>query len=73
MKASDFLAARNDLLNTLREIDAEISKVITNKRSSKAFEKAKALFAGRDFVVSQLAEFGLDVEAHPAVLAHINK
>lgn len=67
------MAMRTDLLNSIREIDAEIDKAINNRRSKRSFERAKELFAERSRIVKELAEFGLHIEQHPAVTAHLNK
>lgn len=70
IKASVFLAARTDLLLALRDIDGEIDQAIKNTKSARAFERAKDLFAARGRVARKLKEFGIDVEDHPAVVAH---
>ena len=71
IKASVFLAMRNDLINALREIDAEIDKTLKAGKSKRAFEHAKQLFAERQRVSTELVEFGVEVETHPAVWAHL--
>lgn len=71
IKASAFLAMRNDLIQALSEIDAEIDKALKNSKSKRAFEHAKHLFAERQRVVTELVEFGVEVDTHPAVWAHL--
>lgn len=71
IKASVFLAMRNDLINAVREIDAEIDKALKSGKSKRAFEHAKHLFAERQRVSTELVEFGVEVPTHPAVWAHL--
>lgn len=70
VKASAFMAMRSELLTMLRDVDGEIDKAIKYRKSGRAFERAKALFAERGRIVGRLAELGIEVDDHPAVLAH---
>lgn len=67
VKAATFLRMRNDLLAALNKIDADIDKVLGQKASNRTLAKARELFAERERVAAELAAFGVDVEAHPAV------
>lgn len=74
VKASTYLAMRTELLIALREIDEEINKALAVRKSAQAFERAKTLFSARKRIVKRLsAEFGLQIDDHPAVTAHMNK
>lgn len=72
MKASTFWAARSSLINKLREIDEQIDKALRSK-SPRALAKAKELFAHRRNIAGRLAEFGVEVEDHPAVSSYRSK
>lgn len=68
MKASTFLARRNELLQSIRFLDAEIDAVLSGERSAENADRAKRLFADREHVADLLGlEFGVDVEPHVAV------
>lgn len=67
MKASAFFAMRTSLLTALAEIDAEIDKALGFKTSKRAADKARQLFAQRSQVADELVEFGVEVDAHPAL------
>lgn len=68
VKASVFMAMRNDLLQSLRDIDWEIDRVLEKRSSKRAADRAKTLFCERDRVVDELAEFGLIIGPHKSVL-----
>lgn len=73
VKASTFMAARTHLLTALRHIDDELDKALRHKPTGRAFQRAKALFAERNKLVERLAQFGIDVDDHPAVAAFRDK
>lgn len=73
IKASVFMAMRNNLLTALRDIDAEIDYTLTMRRSNRALARAKELFAERQRLSDELADYGVEVETHPAVLEHFNR
>lgn len=61
------MAMRNSLLASLADVDGEISQALKFRKSQRALERARALFAERQRIVDELADFGVHVEAHPAV------
>lgn len=67
VKASVYLAMRNELLNALREIDLEITQALGFKTSKRAAHTARNLFAERARVADELSEYGIEVDPHPAV------
>lgn len=72
MKASTFLARRNELLQSIRFLDAEIDAVLSGERSAENADRAKRLFADREHVADLLGlEFGVDVEPHVAVCGRL--
>jgi len=62
-----YLAMRTQLLNALNEIDGEIEKVLTAKKSQRAADRARVLFMARNRVVDELRDYGLEIDPHPAV------
>lgn len=71
VKASEYMSRRNELLAAIFEIDKRIDKTLENRLSKSAFEKAKELFAVRSRVAKELSAYGIDIEPHPSVMAHI--
>lgn len=68
MKASAYLARRNQLLETLAGIDKAIDSVLSKRRTQKAADEARRLLGARELVADALdEEFGLPTDTHPAV------
>lgn len=67
VKASVFLALRNELLVALREVDVEIDHALGFRASKRAASKARELFAERQRIADELAELGVDVAPHSSV------
>lgn len=67
MPSALFLEQRNELLLSLRSLDAEIDAVLAGERTTDAAVKAKRLFDDREHVAELLAGLGVDVEPHVAV------
>lgn len=66
-KASSFMAMRSELLNALSDIDSEIDKILTFRKSQRAADRARTLFQQRGRVADELRDYGLEVDPHPAV------
>lgn len=66
-KASVYMAMRNQLLTTLREIDVEIDQVLASKKSQRAADRARALFMARGRLAEELRDYGIETDPHPAV------
>lgn len=66
-KASVFFAMRSELLKALADVDSEIDQALGYKSSKRAAEKARQLFAERSRLADELLEFGVEVDAHPAL------
>ena len=67
MKASQFLARRNELLTALRNIDAEIMDMLGYRASKRALDRARELFSERRRVAAELEAMGVEIDDHPAV------
>lgn len=70
---SAFMAIRNNLLTALRDVDAEIDYTLSLRRSNRALARAKELFLERQRLTDELAEYGVEVDTHPAVWEHLNR
>lgn len=64
---------RSELLSKIASIDEQIIQVIDSRRTKKAFDQAKNLFAERSRIVDELSEYGLHIGQHPAVIEHLSK
>lgn len=67
VKPAMFLSMRNDLLTSLQAVDADIEVVLDARKTEKTLDRARELFSERERICCELADFGIDVEAHPAV------
>ena len=67
VKASVFFAMRTELLKSLADVDSEIDQALGFKSSKRAAEMARQLFAERARLSDELLEFGIEVDAHPAL------
>lgn len=67
MRASVFMARRTELLTQLADIDAQIDKQLSMRRTNKCLEGLRTLFAERNYLADELDGFGVAVEAHPSV------
>ena len=65
---ADYLAIRNDLFDSLKEIDAEINKALAFNKSKRAAETARNLFADRARVVDELlVAYGIQAQPHSSL------
>lgn len=71
MRASVFMARRTELLTQLADIDAQIDKQLSMRRTNKCLEGLRTLFAERSFLADELDGFGVAVEAHPSVCGEV--
>lgn len=67
IKASVYMQMRNDLIDTVKSIDAEIKTVLAFPASKRAAGTARELFAWRKRVAEELRLYGVEVDDHPAL------
>ncbi len=72
MKASTFLARRNELLQSIRFLDAQIDDVLSGECTGEAAARARRLFGDREHVAELLEGLGVDVEPHVAVWSGVS-
>lgn len=71
MSAAEYLERRNTLLNTVKDIDAEIYASLSYKKASnRAAARIRELFEMRRRIGDELYVFGIDIDAHPALKEH---
>lgn len=72
MPSALFLEQRNELLLSLRSLDAQIDDVLAGERTGEAAAKARRLFEDREQVAELLEGLGVDVEPHVAVWSRVS-